>query len=226
MSLLIIIFTLVLPVRLLAGGPDTETEQQVRDILAQQATYQTVRAVFRQERQMQIMEEPLRGGGIVYYAKPNRMRWVYTEPMEYYLISNGDTLWFYIPEYQQVQVVDLRGNAAFRRVFETVSLGSTRVFEQLVKHFDFIVQDKEEKIVMTMRPLKGLVLADFFTEGIIKLDASTMLPQQIMINDVNGDQLKLEFAEVEIDIELADSLFEFVPPPEVEVINLDGGMMW
>ena len=52
------------------------------------------------------MKRPQKGEGKVYFKKKGMMRWDYQVPNQK-LISNGQTLWYYQPEENQVFVSDV-----------------------------------------------------------------------------------------------------------------------
>lgn len=42
--------------------------------------------------------------GLVFFQKPGKMRWEYTEPTQQLLVSDGKTFWLYVPDDEQVIV--------------------------------------------------------------------------------------------------------------------------
>ena len=63
-------------------------------------------ANFVQEYIGKVMKKPQKGEGKVYFKKKGMMRWDYRVPNQK-LISNGQTLWYYQPEENQVFVSDM-----------------------------------------------------------------------------------------------------------------------
>jgi len=63
-------------------------------------------ATFVQEYVGKVVRVPQKGEGQVYFKKKGMMRWDYRVPNQK-LISNGQTLWYYQPEENQVFVSDL-----------------------------------------------------------------------------------------------------------------------
>lgn len=197
------------------------TERLVRAMLARQATYRTIQAEFTQERQVKVLNQILRGSGSVWFARPLKMRWSYREPMESHLVSNGDTLWFYVPELQQAQVMDLRGNPVAQRVFETIALGSGAVYEQVARHFEIFALKTGNVLNVTLKPRAESRLAGSVRQVNLKVNATTMLPMGISITDANHDRTRITFTKVVPNRELDPALFTFIPPDGVQLVAIE-----
>lgn len=53
------------------------------------------KADFQQEVKRAHIARPLKKSGYVYFSKPGKMRWDYTQPDKVYYVSDGDVLWSY-----------------------------------------------------------------------------------------------------------------------------------
>ncbi|HNW94137.1 MAG TPA: outer membrane lipoprotein carrier protein LolA [bacterium] len=201
-----------------AGG-----EELVRAMLAKQATYAAVQGDFVQERRMSAMDQTARAAGVISYARPNCMRWDYHEPMASNLISNGDTLWYYVPELQQAQVMNLGAHPSVQRLMIALSLGSPGAYEQLVKSFRIFAANRDGKLRITLKAKQ----ADLYVKQInVAVNPATMLPERISITDRNNDVSVLQFSGFRFNPELATDAFSFVPSAGVEVIPLDMLGVW
>src|SRR5262245_58449357 len=92
----------------LAGKPESEGGQaftpdqlmaRVQDRYDRTAH---LRARFRQETRMQGFDQVQIGEGQVWILKPGRMRWDYTQPERQTIVTDGETLWHYLPADRQV----------------------------------------------------------------------------------------------------------------------------
>lgn len=202
-------------------APMSPTERLVRAMLTKQATYQTIQAEFTQERQVKVLNQTLLGSGSVWFARPLKMRWSYREPMESHLVSNGDTLWFYVPELQQAQVMDLRGNPAVQRIFETIALGSGAVYEQVARHFEIFALKSGNVLNVTLKPRADSRLAGAVRQISLKVNATTMLPLAVVITDANHDRTRFAFTKVVPNREIDPALFTFTPPAGVQLVAIE-----
>ncbi|PIE33228.1 hypothetical protein CSA56_12980 [candidate division KSB3 bacterium] len=65
---------------------------------------QDIYATFTQISRLRSLPAPKQSEGIVYFKKPGKMRWEYTNPEQQLLVSDGKTMWFYVTEDSQVIV--------------------------------------------------------------------------------------------------------------------------
>jgi outer membrane lipoprotein carrier protein len=95
---------LVLAVMALVIGPlsagSARADQATLDktigaIEAFYAKIEDFKADFQQEVKRAHIARPLKKSGYVYFSKPGKMRWDYTQPDKVYYVSDGDVLWSY-----------------------------------------------------------------------------------------------------------------------------------
>ena len=65
------------------------------------------RGSFNQAATLKTLNKVQQGQGDIYYKKPNKIKWQYTSPTEQEIISDGKTIWMYLPENRQVYIYDL-----------------------------------------------------------------------------------------------------------------------
>jgi len=71
----------------------------------------TYSAQFEQEvSQSQFARTISQGRGELFYSKPGKMVWHYTEPEEHWYITDGKTFWDYLPSLKQVLVLSIDQN--------------------------------------------------------------------------------------------------------------------
>jgi outer membrane lipoprotein carrier protein len=61
-----------------------------------------IQAAFLQIALIKSVPQEKQSRGRVFFKKPGKMRWEYTEPEQQLLVSDGKTMWFYVAEDQQV----------------------------------------------------------------------------------------------------------------------------
>lgn len=151
-------------------------------------------------------------GGRFYVSRPGRFRWEYTTPAEQLVVSDGERLWMYDADLEQVTVrsVDesLDGTPAMLlsgkgRLEDSFRTGPTYVEEGLAW---------VELIPLTERPeFKGLRVG--MSDGVIGA---------MEVIDNLEQVTRIEFRAVELHAELAAELFRFEPPEGVDVIGQEG----
>ncbi|MBW1740501.1 MAG: outer membrane lipoprotein carrier protein LolA [Deltaproteobacteria bacterium] len=175
-------------------------------------------ADFVQETYLKAMDTVDTAQGHLYFGRSGMMRWHYKTPEEYFIISDGDSVWIYRPEENQVMV----GRAVDY-------LGSK-------KGADFFTRPGElsKEFILELAP-KALQERDHYA---LRLVPKTELPNLVelylfiskdtfdIIKSVTynafGDRTTLRFHSYRFDQRLSSSLFVFEIPNGVEVVQLQG----
>lgn len=214
-----VLFLLLLSVApAFAGG-----EALLREMLSRQSTYTAVRGEFTQERRMSAMDQTARAAGTISYARPNRMRWDYQQPTVSQLISNGDTLWYFVPELQQAQVLDLNAHPSMQRLLLALAIGNPGAYDQVVKTFRIFAANRDGRLRVTLKAKQ----ADLYVKQVnLTVDPRTMLPERISITDRNNDVSILTIGGYTVNPALPADWFSFTPPPGTEVVALEMLGIW
>jgi outer membrane lipoprotein carrier protein len=154
--------------------------------------------------------------GTLWLKQPGKMRWEYAEPRKKLFISDGKTAWFYVPGEQQARrapvskIDDIRSPLRFL-------LGKTKLLKEF-NELGFAPNIKPVipgDLVMRGSP-KGmedrvsLVVLEVNPEGRI---------DRIMIEEIDGAITEFRFTDEVENLQVADNLFKFQPPPGVEVVE-------
>ena len=147
--------------------------------------------------------------GQVYLSEPNRFRWDYREPFEQYIIADGDKVWVYDVELEQVTVRD-QGAAESESPLSVLAQP-----ERLAEHYD--VSSMGDGWVR-LAP-RG---EDAQVEKVdLRFDHDRLVAMEI--HDSFGQRTSLTFSEQHRNPELAQDLFRFSPPDGVDVLgDIDG----
>jgi outer membrane lipoprotein carrier protein len=158
--------------------------------------------------------------GLLQLKKPGKMRWEYRSPREKVFLSDGKDAWFYVPGDKQVRkspakkLDDLRSPLGFL-------LGKTRLEKEL--HGLSLAQDVPPATAGNL-VLRGVpqALADRVSQVLLEVAPDGKIAR-IVIEEVDGSATEYRFADQKEDVAVADSIFHFVPPAGVEVIDGDLG---
>lgn len=146
--------------------------------------------------------------GKVWLQRPGKFRWDTEQPFPQLLVSDGETLWLYDEDLEQVtqQQVD-------QRIAQTPALLLTGKLDDLKEAFDVkgpLVGD-EGTFQLTPKDENALfvVLRVTFKEG---------LPVEMQMEDNLGQQTSLQFFNIEANPRLDSELFQFQVPEGVDLI--------
>lgn len=170
-------------------------------------------ASFVQEYIGKVMRQPQKGEGKVYFKKKGMMRWDYRLPNQK-ILSDGQTLWFYQPEENQVLI-----SPAERMMKEfgfLVGKGDLRRDFKLI-HIDESPAGKEDHILIEIAPKEPHPAVSKLS---LQLDKKTYLVVQVDLFDELGNVTRTRFSDIKTNTNLSTSTFQFKVPPGTEVIRM------
>ena len=149
--------------------------------------------------------------GLVSFRKPGRMRWEFAAPEVQMIVSDGETLYSYDPELNQVVETPL--DQALRSSSATsflLGMGN-------------INHDFKAAFANSMAP-DGLIqlILDAKAGGYkiqIGLDPKTYNLVTLTLTDQLGDVTKVDFSDIHNNVELPDSVFAFKAPAGADIVT-------
>jgi len=168
-----------------------------------------VQANFKQTLLNENGEEIETSTGIVYMQRPGKFRWDYKEPYLQKIITDGQTLWLYDQDLEQVTIRDisqsientpaaiLSGQENIDEVFVVVDLGNIDGFQW---------------IELTPRDIENQYSS--IRLGFDKSDLGMMI-----LFDNLGQVTRIDFSATQRNGKLDEALFTFVPPEGIDVID-------
>ncbi len=148
--------------------------------------------------------------GTMQFERPSKFRWIYEKPYEQLIVGDGQRVWFYDADLNQVTVRQfdvaigsspaalLAGNIAIEENFELTELGQQNELDWL----EAIPKNKES------------------TFEFIQLGFSSTGTLQIMaLRDSFGQTTILSFTDLNKNPALPADFFTFTPPEDADVIS-------
>ena len=170
-------------------------------------------ATFVQEYIGKVMRQSQKGEGKVFFKKKGMMRWDYLVPNQK-IISDGQTLWFYQPEENQVLISHadkmikefgfLVGEGDLRRDFKLININESP-------------SQKEDHIVIEMAPKESHQAVSKLS---LTVDKKTYFVIQVDVFDGLGNVTRTRFTDIKTNISLSGSFFQFKVPPGTEIIRM------
>ena len=207
-------FLALFTLRTLPGTLFAETSEQ-RALDAIQQKYEkvsTFEANFTQESYVKMMNQTQSVKGTVKIKKPGKMKWVYGAPDTQTLISDGKTLWLYVPEEEQATKVPV----------ESIYSSNTPALflagkGKLTRSFNVeSVNEENKNILVTLVPknedqsLARLVL--YANKKNYQITGST-------VYDKLGNKTEIRFSRIRINREIPEEQFQLKTPPGVEILD-------
>ena len=179
---------------------------QLRAFLAQT---RTARGEFVQQVGGRGSTKTQNSSGTFVFQRPGRFRWVYAKPYEQVIVADGDALYLFDKDLNQVTVKKLAG--AIPASPASILFGSNQ-FEQDFEVREGGSRDDLEWIVATPRakdtPFDRIEIG--FRDG---------LPAAMQLADSFGQTSRLRFGKVERNPSVDPQTFRFTPPPGADVLD-------
>jgi outer membrane lipoprotein carrier protein len=179
---------------------------QLRSFLSQT---KTARGEFTQRVTSRAGATAQNSAGRFVFQRPGKFRWIYDKPYEQIIVADGDKLFLYDKDLNQVTVKKLAG--AIPASPASILFGSNE-FEKEFEVVDAGSRDGLEWIVARPRakdsPFERIEIG--FRDG---------LPGAMQLTDSFGQVSLLRFAKVERNPKVDAAQFRFTPPPGADVLE-------
>ena len=208
---------------------ETKSSEQIKDFSAN----------FFQESHIASIDRTQHGQGVVQFkftaaaaqkSPLAKFRWEYHKPTVQEIISDGQTMWVYLPENRQViesdisqidaqqgenPVTFLSGLGNLSEDF-FINWGSPRVVES----GDYLLQLEPRKASQFIQKIELTVSKKSVDNWLKKGQAGEIFPIiSTLVTDPNGNLTAIEFRDVQVNRKLADKLFQFERPEGVELVD-------
>jgi len=149
--------------------------------------------------------------GTVSFRKPGRMRWEFDDPEKQTIVSDGETLYSYDPDLNQVVETPLQ---------QALKSSSATSF---VLGIGSINRDFKAAFAHPATPT-GLVdlILDAKTGGYkieVGLDPKSYNLMTLTLTDQLGDVTRIDFSDIHDNVEMPDSTFAFKTPAGADVVT-------
>jgi len=210
-----------------------ELSQVVRTLEQGYAGLNDLQADFSQKSVLKTMRREEKGGGELFIKKGRgkdaMFRFNYSKPKQQ-IISNGKTVWYYLPDQKQVMIMELS------QLFEAgngVALNYLAGMGQVSKDFSIAFapepRDKSGNYLMDLVPnkpspamakLQLAIAGDAVESFIAKGRPGTLFPiVHSTVFDQTGNSTRMDFSNVRTNRGVSSGKFSFKVPAGVEVIK-------
>ena len=153
--------------------------------------------------------ETQRASGTLELSRPGKFRWVYTQPYHQELVADGESLWIYDQDLEQVTqktLLQATAQAPIMLLLEKKSLDKDYLLTELGSDqgLDWVglKPRKEEADVRE-----------------VKLAFEKTMLARMQLTDAFGQITLIEFKEMKMNPKLTENAFVFVPPAGVDVVR-------
>lgn len=192
------------------------SQESIEDLLINmqkaQNKIETLQSNFFQKKTSKLFKTPQELSGIIYFKKPDFIRWEYTNPENYIIFIERDKFQIYYPALKKVKegkVVRLRG-----KIFSV--LFTQEPLEKLKSYFKIELRKRKMEDILILSP-QVYKLKKYWQSWTLTINRSNFLPFSIEILEKDGDLTYIEFEDIKVNLELKDELFKLKLPQDVIV---------
>ena len=231
---LLIASAILIPIQLAHADISPQAAAAARALEAHYHDAKTLEAIFL-ERYSDSRQGLEAESGKVYFSRPGRMRWEYEAPEQKLFISDGKTVWFYVPSDHTVTRAPIKQSTDWRTPLALLT-GKAKLSE-LCEKLDLSANTPgtQGDIVLSCRPkgekakLKDASGEDLeasiapldqqFDEVLLEVNPQTGELADVRILQPGGIELEYRFGNWHENVPLAESLFHFQAPSGVAIVE-------
>jgi len=147
--------------------------------------------------------------GTFAFARPGKFRWTYEKPFDQLIVGDGEKVWIYDRDLNQVIVRKL--DAALGSTPAALLAGDNA----LEKNFTLVAGGESNRLEFVDATPK----APESQFSRIRLGFVDNLPRRMELTDAFGQTTELTFADVKRNPKLAADVFRFAPPQGADVVG-------
>ncbi len=184
--------------------PSAQNPESVKGAFkAMNSKMQSFASDFKQTKEFSFMDRPLISNGKFYYQKQDKLRWEYTDPLQYIMLINGEDI--RIKEDGKVKSYSSAVNEIFKTVKEII-LGciSGEILNDPNYQPSFYESDKLYQVKLEPRQKQ---LKEFMQEINIFLDRNTNQLSHLILKDGSGDITRIEFVNRSVNQPISADVF-------------------
>jgi len=192
-----------------------ETPQEVASRVERRLfSLQSLQANFEQTYYSASVSKPLQEKGILYFKKPDWMRWEYKDPEKKIIIYGDGNFLSYFPEENQLIRTSLANEPNASEVLSLLS-GQRKLEEYYsIESNPFPSPEKNVAQIKLTPKAEGE-----YSHILLEIDRKTWLLVRAIFFDWAGNKNELHFSQIKTNTSFPKKIFELKVPPDCEIIE-------
>ncbi len=199
-------------------GFSQDLETIIDNVQRQYELTQDIQATFIQIALIKSIPQEKHSQGRVFFKKPGKMRWEYTDPEQQLLVSDGKTMWFYVAEDQQVIIQNAEDAYGSKTPITFLSGMGKLQNDFYIKLLSTSSEDTPSASGYKLELLPKQPQSDL-AKLILTVDPVTYQIVHTAIYDPYGNVTDVYLQDIQTNTSLPDELFNFDIPEGVDVIR-------
>lgn len=190
-------------------GQTKLTKEQEKDVLEKMEkssnALHSLQCDFVQSKRMKILNKDMISKGVLYFKKPDKIRWQYTTPYDYTFIMNGDKV--QIKSTKSTKNIDIQGNKIFRQVTSIILNTITGGGLKNSPDFDVELFRLNDVYFAKMRPKKREVM-QVYSSIEVYFNASLTMVESIKMIEKSGEYTVVKLISPKVNNPINENAFK------------------
>jgi len=190
-------------------GQTKLTSEQEKQVLAKMEqssnALRTLQCDFVQTKRMKLLSKEMQSKGVLYFVKPDKIRWQYTTPYDYTFIMNGDKV--QIKSAKSTKNIDIQGNKIFRQITTIILNTVTGGGIMNSADFDVTLFKQGEVYFAKMLPKKKEVKQVYASIEVYFNPTLTMV-ESIKMIEKSGEYTTVKLLSPKVNTTINESVFK------------------
>lgn len=183
-----------------------EQEKEVLDKMEQSSNaLRSLQCDFVQSKKMKILNKEMNSKGVLYFKKPDKIRWQYTSPYDYTFIMNGDKV--QLKSAKSTKNIDIQGNKIFRQVSSIILNTVTGGGLKNSADFDVELFRSNDAYFAKMLPKKREI-KQVYSAIEVYFNASLTMVESIKMIERSGEYTVVKLVSPKMNNPINESLFK------------------
>ena len=184
----------------------SEQQKQVIEKMDKSASAMTsMQCDFSQSKSMKLLSKEMKSEGVMYFKKPDKLRWQYMSPYDYTFILNGDKV--RIKSQKSTKNIDVQGNKIFRQITNIILKSITG--GGLKNSADFTVElYKADKEYFAKLYPKKKELKQIYRLIEIHFDPQLTMVNMVKMEEKTGDVTIVRLTNIKANATINEKMFD------------------
>lgn len=182
-----------------------EQQKQIIEKIDQTASaMKGMQCDFVQTKRMKLLSKEMQSKGIMYFKRPNKLRWQYIAPYDYTFILNGDKV--QIKSSKSTKNIDVQGNKMFRQITNIILNSVTGGSLKSSSDFTVEVYKKDNTYFAKLYPKKK-ELKQLYQVIEIYFDSALTMVNSVRMVEKTGDETRVNLINTKLNIAVDEKMF-------------------
>lgn len=159
---------------------------------------------FTQTKTMKLLSKEMQSKGLMYFKKPNKLRWQYTSPYDYTFILNGDKV--QIKSTKSTKNIDVQGNKIFRQITNIILNSITGGTLKSSSDFTVEVYKSDKNYFARLFPKKK-ELKQLYEYIEIHINPALTIVSSVKMAEKTGDVTVVRLINTKIGVPVDEKMF-------------------